>query len=80
MVEAQVWEFNPGCCFWLSGRTQGLLGELGLDSAVFSFSVKCEGEPLFCNVSAPIDLMKGHLQGLKNELISVGFRVKPIFF
>lgn len=65
VVEAQVWELTPGCCFWLNGRTQGLLGGLGLDSTVFSLSVKCEGEPLLCNGSVPIDLMKGHLQGLK---------------
>lgn len=32
---------------------------------LFCFFVKCEGEPLFCSGSAPIDLMKCHLQGLK---------------
>lgn len=65
MVEAQGWELIPECCLWLNGRTQSLLGELGVDSAVFSFSVKYEEESLFCNGSVPIGLMKGQLQGLK---------------
>lgn len=63
MVEAQGWELDV-----VSGLIEELKAfwvNLSVDSAVFSSSVKYEEESLFCNGSVPIDLMKGHLRGLK---------------